>query len=80
MKLFACLGASFIVATASLPATAQQQRCTKRFNIVRYLAERFSEKPVATGLSRSGGVIEVSASHKGGSWTIILTTPTEIHA
>jgi len=75
MKRFACIAAALFVATASLPATAQQQRCTKRPDIVRHLAQKFSETPVAIGLSGSGGIIEVLTSEKGGSWTIIITMP-----
>ncbi len=75
MKRFACMAAALFVATASLPAAAQQQRCTKRPEIVRHLAMKFSETPIAIGLSGSGGIIEVLSSEKGGSWTIIITMP-----
>ena len=75
MKRFACMAVALFVATASLPATAHQQRCTKRPDFVRHLAKKFSETPVAIGLSGNGGVIEVLSSEKGGSWTIIITMP-----
>ena len=75
MKRFACMAVALFVATASLPATAQQQRCTKRPEIVRHLAKKFAEAPVAIGLAVSGGIIEVLSSKKGGSWTIIITMP-----
>ncbi len=75
MKRFACIAVALFVATASLPATAQNQRCTKRPDIVRHLAKKFSETPVAIGLSGNGGVIEVLSSKKSGSWTIIITMP-----
>ena len=75
MKRFACIAAALFVITASFPATAQQQRCTKRSDIVRHLANKFSEAPIAIGLSVSGGIIEVLSSEKGGSWTIIMTMP-----
>ncbi len=74
MKRFACMAAALFIATASLPAAAQQQRCTKRPDIVRHLAKKFSETPVAIGLSGSGGVVEVLSSESG-SWTIIITMP-----
>ncbi len=75
MKRFACMAVALFVATASLPATAQQQRCTKRPDIVRHLAKKFAEAPVAIGLAVGGGIIEVLSSEKGGSWTIIITMP-----
>ncbi len=75
MKRFACMAAALFIATASLPAAAQQQRCTKRPDIVRHLAKKFSETPVAIILSGSGGVIEVLSSEESGSWTIIITMP-----
>ena len=43
--------------------------------MVRHLAKKFSETPVAIGLSGSGGVIEVLSSEESGSWTIIITMP-----
>jgi len=75
MKRFGCIAAALFVATVSLPAFAQQQRCTQRPNIVGHLAKKFSESPVAIGLSSSGGIIEVFSSEQGGSWTIIITMP-----
>ena len=37
MKRFACMAVALFVATASFSATAQQQRCTKRPDIVTHL-------------------------------------------
>ncbi len=74
MKRIVCIAAALFVATASLPASAQQQRCGKRPDIVSHLAKNFSESPVAIALS-GDGVIEVLTSKNGASWTIIFTTP-----
>ena len=49
MKRFACIAVASFVATASLPATAQQPNCTKRPDIVRHLAKKFAEAPIAIG-------------------------------
>ena len=73
MKRFAFAAIASCVATASLSANAQQQRCTKRPDIIRHLAMKFSETPVAIGVSGDGGVMEVLSSDTGGSWTIIIT-------
>ena len=74
MKRVACLLAVLFVAAASLPATAQQ-RCTNRPDIVRHLAQKLSELPVAIGMSVSGGIVEFLSSQDGRSWTIISTMP-----
>lgn len=75
MKRLGCIAAALFVAIASLPASAQQRQCTQRPNIVGHLAKKFSETPVAIGLSSNGGIIEVFSSEKSGSWTIIITMP-----
>lgn len=60
----------------SLDARAQlESQCGVRSEIIDTLNDRFSEKPVATGLTQGGGVIEVFASGTG-SWTMIVTLPT----
>ena len=75
MKHLACLTAALFVATAALPAAAQQQVCTKRPDIIGHLAEQYSEAPVGIGLSSNGGVIELLSSGNSKSWTIIITMP-----
>ena len=74
MKLVARILAALFVVTASMPAAAQQG-CTKRTEIVTHLAEKFSEEPIAIGLSVNGGVVEILKSEDGRSWTIIITMP-----
>jgi hypothetical protein len=56
------------------PARAQSQ-CGDRTSIVNILSERYAEKPVATGMTQGGGIIEIFAA-KDGSWTMIVTMPT----
>lgn len=62
---------------ASTPATAQQS-CADRASVIKHLAGKYSETPIAAGLSHSGGVIEVLASRNGASWTIIITLPSGV--
>ena len=52
-----------------------QAKCGDRNSIVNILGERYAEKPVATGMTMGGGVIEVFAANDG-SWTMIVTMPT----
>ena len=66
MKRIACMAAAMFVATASLPAFAQQRNCGKRPDVIKHLAKSFSETPVGIGLS-GNGVIEVLSSKNGGS-------------
>jgi hypothetical protein len=74
MKFVVRILAAFFVAAAALPAAAQDG-CTDRTDIVKHLAQKFSETPTATGLSVNGGVIEILMSEGGRSWTIIITMP-----
>ena len=49
--------------------------CSTRANVLRHLAHKYSEAPIAIGLAENGGVIEVLTSTEGGTWTIIVTMP-----
>ena len=51
------------------------QSCSTRANVLSHLASRYSEAPVALGLAKNGGVVEVLTSGEGGTWTIIITMP-----
>ena len=70
--------ALFVAAFAAFPALAQETpTCVKRSDLLNHLATNFDESPVAMGLTTSGKVLEVVVS-AGGSWTIIVTTPSGI--
>ncbi len=56
------------------PASAQIA-CSKREDVMKHLAAKFSEAPVAVGLANNGGVIEVLSTGNGSTWTIIITMP-----
>ena len=49
--------------------------CTTRAEATKQLYSRYSEAPVAIGLAKSGGVIEVFATTDGSTWTIVITMP-----
>lgn len=58
------------------PAYAQQTpACAERTAILKHLAEKYTETPVALGLANNGGVLETLVSKGGDSWTIIITMP-----
>ena len=57
-------------------ATASAQSlCTTRAEVTKQLDSRYSEAPVAIGLSRNGGVVEVFSTSDGSTWTMIITMP-----
>ena len=49
--------------------------CAKRTDVLKHLAAKYTEAPVAIGIANNGGVIEVLSSKTGSSWTIIITMP-----
>ena len=56
-------------------AAAAPMACTERKAAIRHLEGKFSEAPVAMGLTNTGAVLEVLTSAAGGSWTILVTMP-----
>ena len=63
-----------IVALATSTATAQP-KCDARDSVVKHLASKYKENPVAIGVTNSGGLVEVLSTKNGTTWTIIVTTP-----
>ena len=55
--------------------TAGQRICDERDNVLAHLAKKYQEQPIALGVTNTGGLVEVLTDGKGGSWTIIVTTP-----
>lgn len=67
---------SVFLATASvLPLSAAAQTAMPHDRIETLLKARYGETPVARGLMQNGWLIEVFASPKGDTWTIVFTTP-----
>ena len=54
---------------------AAQQPCDQRDNVLGLLAERYRELPIAVGVTSEGSLVEVLTDAKGGTWTIIVTSP-----
>ena len=52
-----------------------QVQCGQRGKIVEWLAVKFKEAPIATGVSSKGSLIEVLSTHDGDTWTLIVTSP-----
>jgi len=68
------LAALFMVSLFLTSPAAAQANCGERKAIANILGDRYAEKPVATGMTQGGGVVEVFAA-RNGSWTMIVTMP-----
>ena len=65
---------AFIAVAASLGAAAEAQTvCGERAAIVAQLERKYGETRRSIGLQQDRAVIEVYASDKTGSWTILVT-------
>ena len=74
-RIVAAIGVA-LIAFAAVPAQAQQaqQICGERAKLMLHLEQRFSEQPIAMGLTAKGAVVEVLTSPSG-SWTFLVTEP-----
>lgn len=64
------------LAAFALPAqAAQSELCAQRADLLKQLARKYSEKPVAMGIADSGRLVEVIASDDGSTFTVLVTTP-----
>ncbi|HEX9791331.1 MAG TPA: hypothetical protein VGA60_11760 [Kiloniellales bacterium] len=66
------LSAGFTLAASAAMA---QPQCNERAHVLELLAKKYKEAPIAAGVTNSGGLVEVLSDEKGGTWTIIVTTP-----
>lgn len=49
--------------------------CGDRAKVIDSLSAKYAEEPVAVGVTRNGGVIEVLKAPDGATWTILFTYP-----
>jgi hypothetical protein len=67
-----CAGA----ASATPPAAAEREvACAAHDEMVATLRERYGERRVAAGIENAGHMMEMFASPRTGSWTILATDP-----
>jgi hypothetical protein len=69
------ISAFTLTAAAAGGGAVSERTCSTRTNVLKHLAHKYSEAPIAVGLAENGGVIEVLTSNEGGTWTIIITMP-----
>ncbi len=63
-----------VAATCLMPtAWAQAPNCIQRERLLRHLAAKYAERPIAVGLSANGSVFELLKSTSGESWTLVMT-------
>lgn len=71
--------AALLASTA--PADAQVVQgsvpvvCHNFAEIAKELGERYEEAPVSLGLQSNGNLVQVFASKRSGTWTLLSTTP-----
>lgn len=70
----AALACTALMFAASTPAQAQMV-CGARADIVKQLEKKYGETRQSMGLQQGRGVVEIYASSKTGSWTILVTDP-----
>lgn len=71
----AALIAPALVFGSAAAFAADNPPCGKRTDLLKHLASRFSEAPVASGVTENGGMVEVLASNDGATWTLLVTVP-----
>ena len=57
------------------PALARSQPCAPRKKIVKRLAERFKELPVALGMAANGAVLEILSAGEDGTFSVLVSMP-----
>lgn len=57
------------------PFAHAQSQCDKRDKILELLATKYTEAPVALGVTNNGGLVEVTSAPDGTTWSIIVTGP-----
>ncbi|MGE0162634.1 MAG: hypothetical protein AB7S71_05795 [Dongiaceae bacterium] len=62
-------------ASAATTATAAQEICGARADLLEELTKRYHEAPAAVGLANSGVLVEVLTADNGSTWTIIVSQP-----
>jgi len=75
MWKYLMLGLALVIASTTAAAANQ---CNTRDNVLKLLASKYKEAPVAVGVTNNGGLVEVLKSDplgKADTWTIIITTP-----
>ncbi|PLS23592.1 hypothetical protein [Neptunicoccus cionae] len=75
-KILFALSLGFLgVILAHSAAHSQPASCAQRPQVVERLETKYGETRRSVGLASNSGIVEVFASERSGSWTIIITLP-----
>ena len=70
------LGAALLAACSSGPlAAAGAQVCMARAEMLAALEDRHGERPLGTGVTSDGWLIDIVVEEADGRWTMLLTEP-----
>ncbi|MFV1850108.1 MAG: hypothetical protein ACMZ66_05310 [Thalassospira sp.] len=79
-KVVRCFGIAvtavlFLLLLPLMPEAQASPVCGDRSKVLDSLSKKYSEEPVAVGVTSNGGVIEVLKAPDGQTWTILFTYP-----
>ena len=69
------VSAAFVAAFFVPSAAWAEPQCNTRESVLRQLADKYGEAPVALAVTHNGGLLEVIAQPGGQTWSIIITSP-----
>lgn len=69
------LGLSMVSSPVGIADEPAQTNCESREAVLDFLSSKYSEAPVAMGMSKDGGLVEILTSGPGATFTIIVTAP-----
>ena len=53
---------------------SQLMRCEDRSTVLEFLAKKYNEKIIATGVTTTGSMLELMISPRGETWTLLLSS------
>ena len=69
------VGFSLIASPVGSADTPAKSTCESREAVLDFLSSKYAEAPIAMGVSKDGGVVEILTSGPGSTFTIIVTQP-----
>lgn len=69
------LGLSLISSPVGNADEPAKSNCERRETVLDFLSAKYSEAPVAMGMAKDGGLVEILTSGPGATFTIIVTSP-----
>ena len=69
------LGLSLVSSPVGVADEPAKSSCESRQAVLEFLSSRYSEAPIAMGVSKDGGLVEILTSGPGSTFTIIVTMP-----